>query len=81
MTTEEIRKRLHANMEHFSFTKKDGTTREAFGTTNEDYVSEYGGTMGEGKIAQTDDVIRYFDVEKQAWRSFRTENFIEFISE
>ena len=82
-TIENVKTRLAHSFEHFSYKKVDGTVREAFGTTCEEYIKDYGGELpkGTGTERHNDDIVRYYDVESKGWRSFRFENFIEFISE
>lgn len=71
---------LRLGIEVFKYKKKDGTIREARGTLNEDIIAENDGTpSGNGASHNySDDVIRYYDLDKNGWRSFLYENFIEF---
>lgn len=56
----------------FSYKKTNGETREAIGTTNKQTLDRIGvafsGECGEAKS------VRYYDVEKNAWRSLSVEN-------
>lgn len=71
---------LRLGIEVFQYKKKDGTIREARGTLNEDIINENDGTpTGNGvNHNYSDDIIRYYDLDKKAWRSFLYENFIKF---
>ena len=55
----------------FSFKKKDGSLRKAVGT-----LSGINYTPSAREIKEHFKSISYFDVEKQAWRSFKTQNLI-----
>lgn len=57
----ELAKMMRRGIVNFKYKKVDGEIRTARGVMS--------GEMGEG-------VFRYFDVDKQAWRSFKIENFI-----
>lgn len=74
---------LHEEMKcrevSFSFVKKDGTIRNAIGTLMEEALPpkiEEGTPPSEKKMEQNYSVLTYFDVQKQAWRSFRIANLI-----
>lgn len=56
----------------FKFVKVDGSIRDAIGTLAESVVPQIG-TSGRRK---NNDVTVYFDLTRQAWRSFRKENLI-----
>ena len=55
----------------FTYRKKDGTTRKAFGTLLYPHSEK---PQSESKAS--DKVQIYFDIEKQAWRSFNKWNLI-----
>ena len=79
MTISEFKTALKNGVVKFSFTKKDGTVREAVGTTNLDYI----GAIDQNAVPSGDsskttkamDVIRYYDLDKQGWRSIRENHF------
>ena len=74
---QEILERLPKTGEfRFFFYKKDGTVREAYATLDPSVISEYWRPKG-GGYEEAEDVIRYFDLEALAWRSFKVENFID----
>lgn len=61
----------------FHFKKKDGTTRKAVGTTRKAVGTLQGAsehTKGTGKTSSLVQV--FFDIEKQAWRSFNKWNLL-----
>lgn len=75
---EQLKKSLRAGKTRFIYTKKDGTEREAYGTTNLDIVPDNAHPKGVA-IDFPDDIIRYYDIDKEGWRSFREENFVDMI--
>lgn len=76
MTFQEIKKMLNEGNVKFVFTKKDGTEREAYGTTKLDNIPEESHPKGVGTESSSDQV-RYFDLDKNAWRSFNFANFVK----
>lgn len=52
--------------------------REAHATLDPVIISEYWQPKG-GGYEEAEDVIRYFDLEALAWRSFKVENFIDVV--
>lgn len=63
----------------FKYNKTDGTVRTATGTTCSEYIPEAETPSGNTRYRLSEDVIRYYDVDKEGWRSLRTDNFIEII--
>jgi len=55
---------------HFAFEKVDGSTRPAVGTLSATIVPA---TLGTGK-AKPLHIVTYFDLERNAWRSFKAQN-------
>lgn len=74
MMIENLKKQMKNGLAHFVYLKKDGSVREAFGTTNKALVSKY--INGNGISREHFATTAYFDVEVGAWRSFRWENLI-----
>lgn len=76
----DFRKKLSEGIVEFKFTKKDGTVREAKGTTNPDIISEYVEPIASDKpkrdVKISDNSTRYFDIDSKGWRSFVNENLI-----
>lgn len=62
---------MHKGVVAFFFTKIDGTPRHAFGT-----LASYAVPETKGASKSNDMVQVFFDVEKNAWRSFRKFNLI-----
>lgn len=58
---------LEERIVEVTFTKKDGTKRVMNCTLHEDYLPE---TVGSDK-ERSDEALAVFDVDKDAWRSFR----------
>lgn len=75
MTTQEIKDILSKGEVKFSYEKKDGTIREAFGTRSVT-ILELHDAIPTGSKVENDNVIPYFDLDAMAWRSFKAENFI-----
>lgn len=59
---------------HFIYRKANGELREAFGTLLERVADR--NINGRGYPKRLDGLQAYFDIEEQAWRSFRYENLI-----
>lgn len=59
---------------HFIYRKTNGELREAFGTLLERVADR--NINGGGYPRKLDGLQAYFDVEEQAWRSFRYENLV-----
>ena len=69
-----IKERLSKGVIKFKFKKLNGEIREAVGTTNLDKIpSEKHPTTNR---TYSNDTIRYFDLIKNEWRSFKILNFI-----
>ena len=60
----------------FAFKKADGTTRHAFGTLMPDAIESFLGPTTGATKAPNPDVVVYFDVDAQAFRSFRKDRFL-----
>ena len=74
MMIEMMKKQMQSGVAHFFFIKKDGTIREAFGTTCNSLVQKH--INGNGISREYCATTAYFDVEAGAWRSFRWENLL-----
>lgn len=69
-----LRSALRSGPVSFSFQKDDGTTRQATGTLSRDlftYESK-GGPVKENPL-----LLKYFDLEKQAFRSCRIDRILQ----
>ena len=81
MTISEFKTALCNNLVKFSFTKKDGTLREAVGTLNMSYIQKTDpqavpNSLGYSSSPETD-MVRYYDIERRNWRSFHEWQFNE----
>ena len=80
MTQKEFVQKLRENFEtKFKFQKKDCTEREARGTLNFDMIPKESTPKGTQTWEDPDDIVKYWDLDKEAWRSFRWEQFIELL--
>ena len=75
MMIESLKEKLRNGVAHFLYIKKDGTIREAWGTTNSALAYKY--TNGRGVSREVYSTTAYFDIEKSAWRSFRWESIVK----
>ena len=73
---EEFKEMLHNGIVDFEFTKKDGTIRSAKGTLLENYLPAPKADSDSTPRKKNDNVVVYFDVEKNAFRSFVKESFL-----
>ena len=67
-----LKEAMQNNRVDFTYQKKDGSTRNAVGTTSNQFFNYTRRTERPSQIA----VITYFDIEKQAFRAFKAENII-----
>ena len=67
---------LHNGIVEFKYSKKNGDIREARGTLNIDIMGKDNAPKGTG-YDTNDSNIRYYDLNSEGWRSFITENLIE----
>lgn len=70
-----FKKALHDGKVKFSYTKKDGSIRDAIGTLNLDVMGKENEPKGTG-YEITDSNIRYYDLNSKGWRSFIVDNLI-----
>lgn len=70
-----LKAKLAGGVAHFIFKKKDGSLREAWGTTQGNLASAK--VNGRGASRECFKTTAYFDVECGEWRSFRWENLIQ----
>lgn len=68
-----LRSNLSKGQVGFKYTKANGDTRCALGTTNEDLIIADGGTLPKGTGTSTSKkvaaLITYYDLESHGWRS------------
>lgn len=75
MLIDTLKVKLANGIAHFVFTKKDGTLREAWGTTQRNIATAK--TNGRGVSRECFKTTAYYDVECGEWRSFRWENLVQ----
>jgi hypothetical protein len=63
----------------FYYLKKDGTTRQAFGTLQQEVVIAH--VTADSMREPKPDLVTYFDTEAQAWRSFKKVNFKNYVKQ
>ena len=75
---EECVKQMKTRVVEFFFVKKDGTTRQAFGTLQEDIIRPH--IKSDSNREPNPELVTYFDMSKNQFRSFRKENFKSFVA-
>lgn len=75
MMIELLKSKLSTGVAHFSFLKKDGKIRNAWGTTKPELA--FAKTNGKGCSREIYGTTAYFDIEKGARRSFRWESLVQ----
>ena len=75
MLIDTLKVKLANGVAHFIFKKKDGSYREAWGTTQSNIASAK--TNGRGVSREAFKTTAYFNVEIGEWRSFRWENLVQ----
>ena len=74
---EELVAQMKERVVAFAFSKVDGTTRHAFGTLMPDAIESFvGPSTGSSSKTPNPEVVVYFDVDSQAFRSFRKDRFL-----
>ena len=82
MMIESIKRNLANGVAHFVYLKKDGTLREAWGTTNANLIASRHYINGRGCSRENYATTAYLDLQRgengevAAWRSFRWENLV-----
>lgn len=72
ITIDELREGLHSDSAfEFEFVKKDGTIRDAVGTLNDSLIPTEHKLIDDPSTGpiNTGGTLRYFDLEKTAWRA------------
>ena len=78
---EDFRNKLHSGIFRFSYFKKDGSIREAYGTLNPDLIPTEHLPKEQEIKNQNFEILNYFDLNRNDWRSFRLDNFIGFVEQ
>lgn len=71
-------KAMKSRIVEFYFIKKDGTTRQAFGTLQDDVILPL--INSDSNRPANPDLVTYFDTVAQNFRSFRKENFKSYVA-
>lgn len=78
---DELKKRMKDDVVHFSFKKKDGTVRQAYGTRESEVIVRHeGAALPDDKTRKqvnNGSTFPYYDIERQAWRCFKTEGLMD----
>ena len=80
MATQEIiefKNKLRKGPVSFSYTKKNGDHRDAIGTLNMEMIPEEKHPHATD-MNLSDDIIRYYDLNSDGWRSFHENQFISY---
>lgn len=76
-TIEKVKEALNNYKAYFKFRKLDGTERHALGTTNLNDVPL--GKHPKGIRQAAEEVVTFYDLQKEEWRSFRKDSFIDLV--
>lgn len=77
VSREGIKNILRSSVIDVHFTKTDGTTRIMKCTLNEEFIPAREGEASENTRKVNPDVCAVWDMEKEAWRSFRWDSLIK----
>ena len=77
---DDLKKLLKSTVLTVNFKKKDESVRKMVCTLNEEYLPdvEEEGTENKRTKKESTDAIAVWDLEKQAWRSFRVDSIISY---
>ena len=70
-----LKAKLQSGVAHFVYMKKDGSLREAWGTTASNLMKAT--QNGRGLSGDAVNTVKYFDVEAGGYRSLRFENLVQ----
>ena len=70
-----LKAKLQSGVAHFLYLKKDGSLREAWGTTASNLMKAT--QNGRGLSGDAVNTVKYFDVEAGGYRSLRFENLVQ----
>lgn len=70
-----LKAKLRSGVAHFVYLKKDGSLREAWGTTSHNLIKA--NVNGRGIDRDSVNCVCYWDVEKGGFRSLRFENLMQ----
>ena len=69
---------LRQGIVHLQFKKVNGDLRNMIGTLNRDIIPEEKYPLEGKERKESENLVVLFDTEVQDWRSFRTENLVEY---
>lgn len=73
---------LNKRIVHFVYMRKDGTERDAYGTTNPDIINKRKQATGNGAGKNYNPLnVRYFDVDAGGWRMCKAENILRILDD
>lgn len=75
MMIEQLKEKLANGVAHFIFIKKDGTLREAWGTTKSELAAKK--TNGRGDSRENYYTTPWWDCENGGWKSLRWESIVK----
>lgn len=70
----ELKEKLREKVAEVTFTKADGTERKMVCTLMDEYLPEISPRPLEEARKENDSVLAVWDLEKEAWRSFRLDS-------
>lgn len=73
---EQLRDKMLAGIVQFSFTKKDGSVRAAYGTIHPDKIGDVQPAAKDIVVNPNATTGTYFDLDANAWRSYTIANLI-----
>ena len=71
-------KEMKSRIVEFYFIKKDGSVRQAFGTLQDDVILPL--IKDSSNRMPNPDLVTYYDIVAQSFRSFRKENFKSYVA-
>lgn len=71
ITINQLANEMNNGIVKFSYIKKDGTHRLAYGTRNTAELNNRNVVTGDGKVSPK--VFAYYDIEAEGWRCFSRE--------
>lgn len=78
---EELKKRMKDDVVHFTFKKKDGTVRQAYGTRESEIIVRHEGAVlpddKSKRQVHNGNTFPYYDIERKAWRCFRMDMLMD----
>lgn len=78
MIFEKLKNSMKMGIISFTYKKLNGEMRDAKGTLNMKYIEERGGLPNGNGIDGPSDILRYWDVNSDGWRSCKINNIISY---